>query len=175
MIIGLMGQKGSGKDTVGLYMCQHYGFTRVSFADALKRTVKDLLGVEYDGVDKEEYLPPYDSTRRELWQAFGVAARGVYADIWAQAAFRNVDMTKNIVVTDVRFKNEVDYIRNCPVQSVLLRVTRDSDSDDAHVSEMEWRSIVPDIVFDNNETVERLHRRISTLMKVLKVNRASLL
>lgn len=46
MIIGLTGKKGSGKDTAGAYLVDHYGFTRISFADKLKQSAAALWGID---------------------------------------------------------------------------------------------------------------------------------
>lgn len=49
MIIGICGDIGSGKDTVGDLLCDEFGFERASFAEPLKEWAYDLvrhLGVE---------------------------------------------------------------------------------------------------------------------------------
>ena len=43
-IIGLCGKKGSGKDATGKILIEIYGFTKYSFADPLKRGVKEMFG-----------------------------------------------------------------------------------------------------------------------------------
>lgn len=44
MIVGLLGQAGSGKDTVADFMVKHHGFVKVAFADPLKRICQDVFG-----------------------------------------------------------------------------------------------------------------------------------
>lgn len=46
-VIGLMGLKGRGKDTLAGYLTAH-GFTRVAFADALYAEVSDAFGVSVE-------------------------------------------------------------------------------------------------------------------------------
>lgn len=45
-IIGLTGPAGSGKDTVGDLLVAHAGFTKMAFADPLKKEVADAFDVE---------------------------------------------------------------------------------------------------------------------------------
>ena len=44
MIIGLTGYKGSGKDTAASHLVEKYGFTRVAFADKLKKSAAACFG-----------------------------------------------------------------------------------------------------------------------------------
>jgi dephospho-CoA kinase len=52
MIIGLAGQKESGKDTVAAYLVKKYRFERRAFADPLKRSVAALLEIPFHEVDQ---------------------------------------------------------------------------------------------------------------------------
>ncbi len=45
MLIGINGTKGSGKDTVGKYLVEEYGFQRLSFADKLKQSAANLFDI----------------------------------------------------------------------------------------------------------------------------------
>lgn len=45
MLIGLLGAKGCGKDTVAKHLISQYGFYRIGFADALYQEVSDAFGV----------------------------------------------------------------------------------------------------------------------------------
>ena len=43
LLIGLVGRKRHGKDTVADYLTQKYNFTKDSFASPLKKTLKELF------------------------------------------------------------------------------------------------------------------------------------
>lgn len=45
-VIGLVGQKNSGNDTIADYLCSHYGYTKVAFATPLKRVCEVLFDVD---------------------------------------------------------------------------------------------------------------------------------
>ncbi|WP_018234212.1 nucleoside/nucleotide kinase family protein [Thioalkalivibrio thiocyanodenitrificans] len=44
-IIGMLGKRGHGKDTVADHLCEVYGFKRMAFADALREEVAEHFGV----------------------------------------------------------------------------------------------------------------------------------
>ena len=43
MLIGICGKAGAGKDTVGDFLIQNYGFNKIALADPIKRLVKDIF------------------------------------------------------------------------------------------------------------------------------------
>lgn len=53
MILGIMGQAGSGKDTIADYLVRRFGFVKVSLADPLKRICKEI----YDFSDEQLWGP----------------------------------------------------------------------------------------------------------------------
>ena len=116
MIVGLSGYKGAGKDAVADILVRDYGFTKMSFADPIKRmlrTLSPIVGFESQGVycDCETctstIIPVYladlyeemglteaeikrsefgDEVRR-LWQRFGTdVIREMDEDFWIKAA-----------------------------------------------------------------------------------------
>lgn len=67
IVIGANGKAQTGKDTTGQYLVEQHGFTRISFADAVRQaalganpiiivTPDDLIRLEAKGVDTEELL-----------------------------------------------------------------------------------------------------------------------
>ena len=51
-IIGLCGEKGSGKDTICEFLSKIYNVKRVAFADPLKESLKDLFLWNDDNIKK---------------------------------------------------------------------------------------------------------------------------
>ena len=141
-IIGLAGKARSGKDTVASHLMRHYGFVRYAFADALRdaalaldpiidNTVETIDGspflrflrlsevVEADGWEAAKEHP---EVRRTL-QNYGVAIREIQPEFWIDAAMAEADReSRPVVVTDVRFPNEVEAIR--ARGGLFVRVTR---------------------------------------------------
>ena len=54
MILGLAGYATSGKDTVGRYLVEEHGFTRLAFADTLKRFALAVNPIVFASDDGEQ-------------------------------------------------------------------------------------------------------------------------
>lgn len=128
-IIGIHGLARSGKDTVAAFLCKAYGFHRQAFAECLKKDVAKMfkhpvLQVE-QAHDGELYYPDdgrfYQGEldlRREIYQTWGTEGRrDIFPNYWllrwSELALRNAQAghTK-LVVPDVRFINEAEFIRS---------------------------------------------------------------
>lgn len=128
MLIGLAGYAGAGKDTVGKILVDHYNFKRIAFADKVKelalridpticdnKTFSDGVDVplswvvERDGWETAKRSPQV----RELLQRIGAGVRDVLdLDAWIDAALRRYSPYGiATVITDVRYPNELDVIR----------------------------------------------------------------
>lgn len=53
-VVGLLGVKGSGKDTCAKFLVDEFGFRRVGFADALYQEVADAFGVTVEFLGNRE-------------------------------------------------------------------------------------------------------------------------
>lgn len=194
-LIGLTGRKRAGKDTVAARLGLH-GFVRVAFADPLKATMYDLdpfvgpfkdprTGIVYEtlrlqrvvdmlGWDAAKALPEV----RRLLQAHGVAMREhVGESVWVDAAMATVeghlDAGRSVIVTDVRFPNEVDAI--AARAGFHVHVTRPglpTDEGDAHSSEalalaLDEDPSAADAVVTNDGALEDLHPAADALARSL--------
>ena len=155
-IIGISGKKGSGKDTIyRMFVDRNPDKTifNVSFADKLREVVFDLFipesrGLKVDDLKEleiKELQLPGGKTIREVLQLVGTdVARKIDTNCWIKAWNKKISryyksyggLEENepiIVVTDVRFPNEVEIIQERGGKVVrLLRST----SDDQHASEI---------------------------------------
>lgn len=163
-LIGLCGFARAGKDTVGHILVERHGFTRVAFADPLKQlaaAVDPVLDVE-DGnrirrytdtltAEGEAYVKDAYPEYRRFLQALGLGVRQVLgADTWVDAAMAQISRIGGpVVVTDVRFPNEVDAIRQCGGQ-VWLVDRPGLQPDLSHVSEQLPQTVVPDMTVVND-------------------------
>jgi hypothetical protein len=181
MIIGLTGYAQSGKDTVAKILVERYGYIRVAFADRIKDLLFEMnpiVGytdapvylrdvVERDGWEKAK---SYGEIRRYL-QNLGVGARNIFGEqFWIDQAVRQLDPDNNYVITDVRFTNEADMLRqmgewveNTEVQ--IWRIKRPGiEAVNEHVSENEMDGYKVDQIFSNSGTLEGLELMVKTRM-----------
>lgn len=131
MIIALCGNIGSGKDTVANILIEERGFTRMSFAQPLKKAVSAIFNWDYslvEGLTSEsrvwrEQVDEWWSKRlgienltpRFVLQYIGtnVMRNCFHADIWAASIESHLSTsTGNVVLSDCRFPNELQSIRN---------------------------------------------------------------
>jgi len=154
MLIGLVGPMGVGKTTLADAVV-HYmpRFRRVMFAYTL-RAMLQAIGLTWEDVTTYKDQPHgYLSGRtpREALQTFGEAGRtGIDHDIWVNATMRDVQehLTRgdNVIIDDVRYRNEADAIRR--MGGVVVRLHRDehtprTDAASRHVSETNSALIIP--------------------------------
>ena len=172
-IIGLIGKKRSGKDTFAAVLVEKHEYTRVAFADPLREA---LLRMDpYVDADLLEHgeVQPYRLSEvievlgwerakdevpevRRLLQTFGTdAIRTLDADFWVRAAVASAEAVQGpVVVTDVRFPNEADAIRN--MGGLLVRITRPGYDGDGHPTETALDGYPADISIPNTRSINDL-------------------
>ena len=74
MIVGLVGKKRCGKDTVADHLVMSHNFIKYSLADPMKRAVQDIFLLSDEqlwGNQKESLDARYNTTARKILQVFG--------------------------------------------------------------------------------------------------------
>lgn len=173
MIIGLSGKARAGKDTVATILVEYYGFTRLAFADVIKACVYTLdpiislsgLRLQYlvdtNGWESAKEFPEV----RRLLQVFGseVGRELIDEQIWIEMTMSGIKAGSNIVISDVRFKNEAEEIKYQGGQ--VWRITRAINADnDNHLSETQLDSWNFDHYVPNNGTMEDLKKEVKDIM-----------
>ena len=209
LIIGMVGFIGSGKDTAADYLVNFHGFRRDSFANSLKDAISHVFGWDrtlMEGRTKEsrEWREQVDTwwadrlnipnlTPRWVMQYWGteVCRQGFHDDIWIASVENRMRKTKdNIVISDVRFPNEITAIHKAGGK--VIRVKRGPDPiwyQDAvnvnagptnmswaiskskieelkiHASETSWVGFNIDQTIENNGSIDDLFRELEQLVK----------
>ena len=186
-LIGLVGRKGSGKDTAAQGLLEDRRWVKVSLAEPLRKVVKTmflLTDEDCDDCDRKEQPGPLGVSYRRGMQAVGTELvrnqlQKVLPEIgtegfWIQHMRRKVEQLwqegKRVVITDVRFEDEADAI--IELGGLLVFVDRPGmDKSDGHASETGVDVIVakyraPDMLvrLENNSTVDTLQTRLSDLV-----------
>jgi hypothetical protein len=179
--IALMGRARSGKDSVAARLVRNYAFTRIAFADPLKGValrLNPLIPTGYgvhvrlkslvSDVGWEYAKDNYPEVRRVL-QTAGQTIRDLDPDFWANVAMDKVDAADTwnmpVVVTDVRYPNEAEALRNRGF--VLVRVQRPDlppQGDDEHESETALNGYPADRVLINGGSLFDLETEADALV-----------
>lgn len=174
-LVGLTGPARSGKNTVADIMCRHWLAVQYAFALPLKAMLQAGLGlndVDLDGYRKEEpNLLLGGKSPRQLMQTLGTewGRQLVDPDIWVTQtrrwcqSFHDDDPEAAIILTDVRFQNEADFIRRNG--GVLIHIKRQNAGAVAsHSSEsgVDYREDI-DFVIHNNGTLDELTAEVFEL------------
>lgn len=119
-LIGIAGKAGAGKDTVAGQLAVEYGFLCTSFATPLKAAASALFGLPLDFfVDrdkKDARLLSWDRSPRQLMCALADKVKAgfgedVFVKAWMAQVTPVLDLGCNVLVSDVRFKHEVEAVK----------------------------------------------------------------
>lgn len=169
IIIGLAGHADADKDVAARHLVARYGFVQVAFEDPIRDMVALLL--EQIGVPdaflrhrlfKERPLPELGFSPRALMQVLGTeVGRALSADLWVRHLELRLGLQPNggpvhdrIVISDVRFPNEVAWLRAKGGKVVRLTRPQAQGQALAHVSETALADMTPDYDVLNDSATE---------------------
>ena len=184
MIIGLVGFIGSGKGTVGDILVREQGYHKFAFADALKDAVASMFLwprglLEGDSNASRAFRERvdvwwshkfgYEVTPRLILQKFGTEAcrEGIHDNIWIHILEKKIQGYDDVVISDVRFPNEIDFVRSAG--GLIIRVKRGDDPtpdelSKMHISETAWNKYDPDFVIHNEGTIDDLKENVKNIL-----------
>lgn len=189
-VIGITGPKRSGKDTSAAYLKSMFDYEPLAFAEPMKdilcltfgisRDVLDdfknlmdshkILGVESYGAfveDEDDYVE-FTTDMRQVLQRFGTEAMKKHfgTDVWAQKLVQDALMwnMENVVVSDLRFLNEYEYLKEHCEKLTIIRLHKDGLEEDVHSSEQEYKQIPTDYDISNNGTLQDLYNKLNKIM-----------
>ena len=177
--MGLLGTKGVGKDTVADYIVSRYNVEKRAFASPIKEACAILFQLpigRFEGEDKEVCDAHHELSPRQMMQLVGTDffRDQVCQDFWIdhfKKWYAARDPSRPVVVTDVRFQNEVDVIKALGGEVVrLIRPHKGSGRhtmSDLHVTETgvaELQGV--DATIENDGSLEELYGKVNETMAV---------
>ncbi|MEU5427641.1 hypothetical protein AB0H73_18855 [Streptomyces olivoreticuli] len=178
-LVGLAGSARSGKDTAGQGLVT-LGWQRRAFADAVKnllyqmdpvvmspmsRAIKMPLqeAVDFHGWESVKKADP--AVRRYLQRLGTEAGRGILGEsVWVDALFDDADAWGPTIITDVRFPNEAEAIRERG--GLVVEVVRPGQTliaEAGHSSETALAEWAFDATLVNDGTEETLRQQLRDL------------
>jgi len=143
-------------------------YQRLAFADGIKHICKCLFDLSDEDLNtpegKKKHLLLYGKTVRELLQGVGEGLRqSVSPNIWVFNTVQKIDKIMqftecNILVTDVRYPNEVAALKSRGF--TMVKMMRNTGVEDNHPSERDLNDNLFDYIIDNNGTIEDLEKKL---------------
>ena len=194
-IIALCGFHGSGKDTLANILVDKFGYTKLSFAGI----VKDIVAIIFDW-DRE--MLEGSTTKSRLWRdeidtwwtnrlnipkltprwvlqhiGTNVFRDNFHKDIWIACIEKKISNLAGIVITDARFENEINTIKN--LGGIIIHVKNENSTPywydsvmngydkpppNVHPSEYNWIYNKHDYTIENIGTINDLENNIISLL-----------
>jgi hypothetical protein len=189
MLIAFSGLKNSGKDTAAKVLIDEYGFTKIAFADALREALlilnpwvpiyingmttwplEDLITQE--GWDWAKHNVP---EVRRLMQVFGtevgrmLLGENVWVDTVAKRFPDIADSETRYVITDCRFPNEADFVRNNG--GVINWIERPGLISDGHASESTVMRDLASTIIHNDSTIEEFAEDVRLMLFMRRIDK----
>jgi hypothetical protein len=183
-VIGIGGRLRSGKDTVADYLVEHHGFEKVWMSKPLDDALQIINPILHIGRQPwtannwerysvvREHLSYTEAKEfpevRRFLQVLGTdfGRKMIHEDVWVDMAADNIqevlDSGKSVVLTGVRFPNELDMIHRFKGSTWWTeRLDTESNNSGAHESEdsLKWEDF--DFPIINDGTIAQLHAKAS--------------
>jgi hypothetical protein len=187
MLILLCGYKRCGKDTVASYLSNKYDFNHLKISYLLKKTLKQLFNFsdeQLEGDSKEKLDNRWNVTPRDVMKFVGTdmfqfniqrLIPEIGRNFWIKGLCEKINKDfkenkHNIVVSDLRFIHELDYIaKNIPTHKIIIvKIIREGlmiQENVTDISENEHLKFKFDHIILNNNDIDCFQSTIDTLMK----------
>lgn len=139
-IVGLVGETGSGKDTVAEYLRDNFGAKLMRFSDPLK----DTLSIYFDKLSKDDQAWLYDVFQ----ERFG-------ADVLSKAIQKRVEDidAELVIINGLRMPSDYEFMQRFPDSKILYTTAP---------SELRWKRVATrgektddDISFEKFQELDR--------------------
>ena len=183
MIIGIVGKLESGKTTLYNYLLEHYNFCGYNMSDPLKK-IANIFGFSNEKIygsaqDKLHINEIWNVSSRTFLQIFGSEiCRNILPNyfndvnnIWLKLFdnfYKNKKNNQVVVVGDVRFLDEAEYIKQN--NGILIKLNRNTilnsyrNIDNQHQSEIESNKINCDYEINNDFDKKYLFEMIDKIL-----------
>jgi len=177
MIYGLVGKKRSGKDECASIFIKH-GFKQYAFADPIKEISKIIFSFTDDqlfGESKEDVDDTWKIKPRDTFQFIGTDAMRntlsarfphIGKNIWIKhLQLRLERTTDDVIVSDIRYQNELDMIKQ--LGGKIYKVQRTGmELHDSHESESGIDDLHGiDAIIENDKSLDDLHMKVEYILR----------
>ena len=111
-VLALSGPRACGKSTIAKHLVNRHGYTRIAFADALRRLASGA-GEAY--INDRTYLARLGATLREMWPKF----------LLEVTQHRIEHIEGPVILEDLRFPAEVEFAATMGATTIRFDVSKD--------------------------------------------------
>lgn len=208
MLIGICGFQGAGKDTFANLLVEQFSFSKFSFASATKDILSTIFGwerhlLEGDTTESRvfretidlwwsEKLNIPDLTPRKMLQTIGtnLFREHFNENIWIRVVEKKIlselkkNSTGNIIISDCRFPNEIQMVRDLGGIIVYIERNKPLWFDDyknglnvdipqiklLHPSETSWiREKFDHVINNNSNNIDQYKQEIINFIKKITI------
>lgn len=134
VVLGINGYAGAGKDTLADLLVEHFGFTKLAFADPMREmaaAIDPVVGFTDDGpirytdaIEWHGYTDAkvmYPEVRQFLQRLGTEGGREVLGqNIWVDAAMERAQAHRRVVFSDLRFRNEAQAVKDAGGKNIHI-------------------------------------------------------
>lgn len=164
--IALSGKARSGKDTIADRLEWWTGAIKINISAGVYDACNSIQNIVGAKIEKDP----------RLLQGVGMLCRELYGpDVWIDCTVRKIDSLiiyndpkVNIVISDVRFPNELEKLKS--IGFTIVRIVRDNrpiDRDPNHISEIALDDYPFEHIIYNNGTLEELNYKVLEMVSKL--------
>jgi hypothetical protein len=183
LIVLLSGYAGSGKDAAAALMVDELNFSRVAFADELKRECARKTGIAehrfFSTSMKDQPLEhpcrayPMAKTPRDILLMHGLVARAADPDVYAKKVVDSIrsrlllDSTNRFVVSDWRYQREATCLTAAHPSATIVRVriVRPGVTPSDDQSEHDLDDVRMDAQIDNGGSISDLRDALKAALR----------
>jgi dephospho-CoA kinase len=174
-IVAFAGKSGAGKDTAASALRYSSYSTTLTFAGPLKRAIAELFGLTNEHLYGDKRNTPvlrngWSARKACQWLGTDMVRNTIDKDNFIRRMDMRLleqSMESNVLITDVRFDNEVDLIRE--YGGVIVKIIRPDQEEDAGSTEHESENGVTysDYTVINNASLVEFENAIVKICKPL--------
>lgn len=193
-LIGLGGKLRSGKDAFADYLVEHHGYVKMGMSDILHESALAMNPIihavadadaecspeletftyreateEYGYVRAKELFPEYRAFLQRMGTEFGrnIIDENLWVNLTLARIFEQFEQGKDVVVTGIRFPNELRMISDAMGRSIWINrpslQTKSATLAAIHASENGVNESDFDIVVQNDGDLDELYAKAAVL------------
>ena len=171
MKIALIGKKHVGKSALAEVLCNEHSFEEYAIAQPIK-DIGRILGFKEHELYKHKTRPNKHLAicAREFCQVFGTEFGRKFntffpdsgiENIWIHLLCKRLTDSSNLIVSDIRYQDELDLFREHAPDGIVFKIERPSivstDKYSTHCSETQIDSLIADYTIYNTGSVQDLY------------------